>query len=605
MPVPDRHAPTWWIGNCSNLPVEWMVVPGLFPKRLIWKLAISAAVLAASLAVVVPFVVLRLWATPQWIEANLVPILERQIGRDIAFRDVSFGLQGIALEGFSLGEDPDFTRKGNEDFFSADRIHVKLDLSGLFVGKIVIDEIRADGAVLVVHKGKIGYANYRSLVDWPAMPLRTSGEHGVVIERIDVTNGKLVYLDEDRNNGIPLELVASNVDASVTRMLPGKPFDVHLSATVKLAEGKPIHVRSIATYDPSDGSVRIDGDLDRVNVLEIVHGLDPQPKPRSPRTRELPALAWNHPPIRAHLRVERVETLKSVFYGVRCDAEMVDRRIRVDSLSATLADGSLWMTGSVDLTRAGLAYAGKLRVDRADAPRLLAPILPANFGRMSGELTFDARFSGAGTLASSFFDHIAADGEVRATQGRLTGTPLLAEIARLTGMRVFRDLEVRDSGGRLVVAHRKLQTDKMTLGGPKGRLIFLGELGFDGSLNTQMWAGIYPDGQRQLFSTGILLPYVKDRDGWTYIPIVLSGNYRHPDSAIAPGAVTETAINLIPDVTEKLLKTSAKTTGKILKTGADALGALFEGIDRAVKSVGRETPASNSPGAGGSAESSR
>jgi hypothetical protein len=336
------------------------------------------------------------------------------------------------------------------------------------------------------------------------------------------------------------------------------------------------------TVDLDEPSLEFDAHADRVNVVEVIDGLNPKPDSAPARTKDLPAVTAKLPRMFGRLAVDRVESLKQIFRDVRIDADFVDHNLHVSSIHATVADGALFASGDLDIGTAGLAYNATASLSDATAKDFLAPYLPEEFGVWIGDFSADVDFAGAGTLIDAFLDNLYVEGEARLDDGRLRRTPLLTEIADLTAMRAFADLEVQDSGGKFLVKDRVVSSDHLLVGGPEGRILLVGQVGFDARLRAELWAGIHPGGTRELFSKGILLPYVEDKDGWTYVPIVLSGSYGDPETKIATKAFSHTALNLIPDATGRIIKETASTTGGIIKRGADAFGSLVDRIDDAL-----------------------
>ncbi len=563
------------------------------PGKIFMRMFVAGFMLAASLAVLVPAVAISYWATPQWIKKNLLPPLENYLGRSITFHEFSIGLDGVYLDGFSMSDDVEFPRH-YRDFITAERVAVRLDLTRLFQGKIVIQEVKLVGAIIALHKNKQGQFNTDSLLPWHQLTI--SDESGsammgeqVLVETLDVRNGSLHYFDDSTDRELPLEIIFSNVDIRASHIVANRPFDLFFDARLELTRAEPINMRSRITFTPDDAPLKIDAEIDRLNVAELVYGLNPVPLPLPPRTGDIPPCPIEIPHLDARISVGRLETLRSVFENVRLSAELEHNRIYAGSATADLAGGSLYLTGDLDLNKRGWAYNLNLRIAHAKAEHILKPVWKDSFGSIAGAMSCDVRLKSTGTLPKVFLDNLFLEGNVRFPRGRINGNPVLGQIAKLTGMGSFRDLNISDAGGNVLILNRVIRTDKMVIGGPDAKLIFTGALGFNGALETEMWAGVHPEKGREFFSKGMLLPYIRDKDRWTYIPIVLSGDVRAPQSAIAPGAVAETAINLIPDVTEQLLiggartttkiiKGSARKTGEILKGGADVVGSIWSGL---------------------------
>ncbi len=570
------------------------------PKRIVLKIIAAAAVLCLSLAVVIPAIVIRYWATPQWIDANLMPAIEATLGRDVEFHDFGFGVDGFRLDGLTISEDRRFRRQRLGDFVSIDTLVLSLDLSQLLQGRFVIDELRLVAPVIVLHTAADGRSNLASLDRFGPRKAETAepralADSRTMIRRLSIENATFFYRDEDRDGGLPFELVVRSIDIDASDINFAEPFDLDVETILSFTGRPEITLASRVTVDLQEPSLRFDAHADRVNVMEVIDGLNPQPPDAPDRIEDLPAVTAALPRMYGRLAVDRVESLKQVFRDVRIDADFVDNNLAVSSITATVAEGALFASGGLDIGEPGLAYHATASLSDAQAKEFLAPYLPDEFGVWIGDFSADAQFAGAGTLLDVFLDNLYVEGEARLDDGRLRRTPLLTEIAELTAIRELVDLEVQDSGGKFIVDERVVSSDRVHIGGPRGRVLLTGQVGFDAELSAELWAGIHPGGARELFSKGILLPYVEDKDGWTYIPIELSGQYGDPQTTIATKAFSHTAVNLIPDATGRLLKETASTTGGILKRGASAISTIVEKLDSALGGENGGEPEASAP----------
>ena len=199
-------------------------------------------------------------------------------------------------------------------------------------------------------------------------------------------------------------------------------------------------------------------------------------------------------------------------------------------------------------------------------------------------------WAGAGTNLPAAWDHLDAKGKLSWTQGRVSNSSYLAEISQITGIPGFRDLIVMDSGGPFQIHQGILSSDGLRVWGPDASIQAAGTIAGSGKVDAEVALGIGPNANRELFSTGLVLPYVKGKNGWRFIPLHLSGPIEDPNMSIAPSTVLRSALTMIPDVSIGAVSRGAHATravGKAVVDGGRAVvdgtvGSLFRGLKRAL-----------------------
>jgi len=324
------------------------------------------------------------------------------------------------------------------------------------------------------------------------------------------------------------------------------------------------------------GNARID-----VRMLD----LDLVGKP--PRERdELGPYTLGNVTIDAHLDVDRVRLWHVDYANAKADARLERDQIRVDRIVGAIADGELELSGNVDLARKGLAYSGQGAFKQVETSTFVDAYLPPNVGHVSGRGSAAFEFSLAGTKKNSALDSLALDGYIALHSGQVKESRLFEKIAKSTGIDEFKELQLTRCGGDIHIADRRVSTERLVLGGTDARVLLVGGVGFDSSLKSEVWLGFSPTTQRNIFSRGILLPYVTDTKGWTYVPFVTSGTLKEPEIKIADEAIRSTAIRAIPDATERIVRESSKLVpgGEVIVGGSiDAVKSILSGLGRVLQ----------------------
>lgn len=248
----------------------------------------------------------------------------------------------------------------------------------------------------------------------------------------------------------------------------------------------------------------------------------------------------------ATLTIDRMDAYPFDFTDVSARARLAKSRLTVSPLTARIAEGTLRISTDVDLAVHGLSYGGTISLADARMEPLTAGIQRRGFGTRTGVFGLEAQLQGRGTDTRTLISKIDATGHVAWTDGRVANSDYLKELADVTGIPGFRDLVVMNSGGKFRLRNGVLSTDRMRIWGPDAGIQVAGELDQDLEVNAQVALGIGPNSNRELFSTGIALPYVKGKHGWRFVPVNVTGNVYDPSMSIPPKAVLRSALTAVP-----------------------------------------------------------
>lgn len=269
--------------------------------------------------------------------------------------------------------------------------------------------------------------------------------------------------------------------------------------------------------------------------------------------------------------------------SVRAETTLANSRLAVSSLEATIARGNARLTAHVDLTRAGLAYDGTLRLRDARIGSIFAGLSRERWGTRSGMLGIDLTMRGEGTDRRTLLRRLHADGALTWTNGRVTDSEYLREISDLTGIPGFRDLVVENSGGAFEVRDGVLSTERMRVWGPDAGIQVAGTLDDRLDVDAQVALGIGPNSNRELFSTGIALPYVQGKDGWRFVPVNVRGNLEDPDMTIPPRAVLKSALTTVPSAGAGVVSTGLGAVRGGTHAVLEGTRSILPGSDGAIR----------------------
>ncbi len=278
------------------------------------------------------------------------------------------------------------------------------------------------------------------------------------------------------------------------------------------------------------------------------------------------------------LQVDRIWAGPYEIHGLVSQARLADGKLALPKLDADVVGGRASARVDIDLTRPGLAYSGHIELQDADVQRLAAPLPEDQMGTRSGRLGFATDFRGSGTRSNTALAALEADADLSWTDGRVANSVILRRVSNLTGIPGFRNLEVMDSGGHLKLRRGVLSTDRIRVWGPEACIQAEGTVGPESAVDLTLALGIGPNSRRELFSTGIVLPYVQGEDGWRFVPVNVRGTLSDPKYSIPSRAVLKSALTAVPDVGVGVVSGSLGATGSLLRGGTDALASGTEAI---------------------------
>jgi len=323
----------------------------------------------------------------------------------------------------------------------------------------------------------------------------------------------------------------------------------------------------------------------RANIEVEALDLDLLGKP--PRVRdEYGPLDLGNVRVDAEIGAKRIRLWKLDYADASATAKVQRNQVTVSRISGAISEGELRLSGLVDLGKKGFEYQGHGAFRQVETGLFARTYLPPDFGQISGKGSASFEFRLSGTKAGSALDSLTLDGYVALHSGHLRESKLLHRIAKTTGVDEFEHPDLTRCGGDIHIAGKRASTERLVVGGTDTRVFVIGGLGFDSSLDVQVWLGFSPATKRNIFSRGIFLPYITDDNGWTYVPFTAKGTLKEPAIETTPEAVRSTAIRAIPDAAERIVRESSKLVpgGEVLVGGSiDAVKSILAGLGRVLQ----------------------
>ena len=409
------------------------------------------------------------------------------------------------------------------------RVRILPRLHSLWSGSIVIQQIDLDGFVVSMQRDRHGGWHVPRAVPAPS----ASGAGGVVIERVQVTNGQLRVFDEARHSaGSPTasidELEAGiSTDAGLLRLAPvrariggarsqgeaqadGSAVRLRFS-TEAIADGDlPIFLRLLGTERPgflrlgAPASASVDVAVDRASTR-----LDGTGALRAPLVL---------------LDAMRLERLDAPF-------AIKGTMLEFNPTTFALYGGTHRGRITVDLSSAAPVWRSESRSSRLDA----GDFLRALTGReqpLDGVASFDGTLRGV--VGEPLDRTVRGRARLEVANGVIRNFPLLAAVNRALRLAHQEDGDTRFErlSATLDLADGEAATDDLTIDAGHMRVQAAGRIGADRSIAFRGHAVVAADYVAQGVAGLPELARLKNRRGEIDVPLTISGSLDAPSITV-------------------------------------------------------------------------
>ena len=213
-----------------------------------------------------------------------------------------------------------------------------------------------------------------------------------------------------------------------------------------------------------------------------------------------------------------------------------DNQLTINPLTGQVAGGSLRSTARVDLAKPGLAYTVTIDLQGAQPEPLLRAFAPQATGSLTGLLALQLTANGSGTSWETIRRTLTGDGALSFRDGRLASPALVNGLATFLQLPDLREISFREFRGQVRIVDGKAQIDS-SLNGRQLKLFPRGSVGLDGSLNLSMDTRLSPELATRLDRRGQVTRYLVDAEGWSQLPLLVSGTLQAPRFGLDPKGV--------------------------------------------------------------------
>ena len=197
-------------------------IPVKMRKRTKWLIAFGVAVFL--------YTIIGFFVVPAIVKSQMLKILPGLAKRQVAVERVKFNpyVLSLTIDGFSLKE------TNGEVFSSFGELYVNFQLSSIFKGSYVFDEISLQDPFVQVTYLKDGTFNFANLIDNPSpppSPQKPGPPPQVIVYHLRITNGAVAFADLTRKTPFNIRYQPINVDLTDFTTLRDQAGPYQIAAT--------------------------------------------------------------------------------------------------------------------------------------------------------------------------------------------------------------------------------------------------------------------------------------------------------------------------------------------------------------------------------------
>lgn len=249
---------------------------------------------------------------------------------------------------------------------------------------------------------------------------------------------------------------------------------------------------------------------------------------------------------------------------------LADNVLTLDSLIGGLAGGSFTESARVNLGVRGYSYSSQLSAQGVRADQLVAALAPKATGSVFGTLEFTSQLQGSGTLAESIKRNLGGQGSFTVSDGKLTGSGFMQELAGYLKADQLRTLRFGRYNGTFGI-RGGVVTLNSELNGSDARIKSSGTADFEKRLNMSLDTRLSPAITSQV-ARGDVGRFLTDNQGWGVVPLKVGGTVGSPRFSLdAAQAGAHLKGKLVDELGSRFLKGNQGQQGTQQKPGQQLL----------------------------------
>jgi AsmA protein len=179
-------------------------------------------------------------------------------------------------------------------------------------------------------------------------------------------------------------------------------------------------------------------------------------------------------------------------------------------------------------------------LNAVQADPLLTAFLPKAAGSLLGAMNLTFDLDGRGSQWKSMSRNLSGAGDMLVSDGRLVSPGLVKGFSSIVQLSDLKDIQFENFKAQFKVVNGKVQLDSQ-LTSERLKLSPQGSIGLDGSLDLGLDTRLSPELSAKLDKGGSVTRYLQDQDGWTQLPLLLTGDFSSPRFGLDPKGINRQA----------------------------------------------------------------
>jgi AsmA protein len=232
--------------------------------------------------------------------------------------------------------------------------------------------------------------------------------------------------------------------------------------------------------------------------------------------------------VSGYLFVKQAIFGSNVVSNLRTNYELKNNLLAYGPLTGQFAGGNLNVHGQVDLTRQGFIYTGHVVVQKINLATFTPQIDTVYADTLSGTMDGAIDYSGAGTKRLRIQQNMAAKGNFNIVNGQMHGTELWNSVASLFNINSLQEFSFVQGKGDFSLKTGGYLSYSAQFLGSRVKVLPTGTALSDGTINADVDVFLAPELSAEIDPEAKFGAYIKDDQGWGYVPLKVSGKVAKP-----------------------------------------------------------------------------
>ncbi len=254
-----------------------------------------------------------------------------------------------------------------------------------------------------------------------------------------------------------------------------------------------------------------------------------------------------------------------------------DNILKISRLTANAGKGKFDLKSVLDLSKPGYRYDLSSNLDSLHAEEVVNAFFPKAKDTVFGDLSFDLKLKGAGTLPESIKKNLVANGTFNISGGKITNSEITKKLSGFMNIGELETINLRKASGKVDIKKRTAKLDSIFTSDDI-EMDPHGNIGLDETLDLEFELRLSSRLTDKAMMNSGIAKFMKNEQGWGVIPLKISGTFTEPSYAIDMEKAGKQVIKQQADkLINKIFNKNGNGNGK---KPEDAVKDLLKGLFR-------------------------